>query len=129
MHTDSKATLVDRLAGFDRLVEVGIGNRTDVAADLAERGRTVTATDIHERPPPSDVRFVRDDVTDPDVTLYRDAEAVYALNCPPELQRPLAEAAAAAEADCFFTTLGGDPAVVDVTTETLADDTLFRVHP
>ncbi|WP_178915844.1 UPF0146 family protein [Natronomonas gomsonensis] len=129
MHTDSKATLVDRLAGFDRLVEVGVGNRTDVAAGLAERGRTVTATDIHERPTPSDVRFVRDDVTDPDVALYRDAEAVYALNCPPELQRPLAEAAAAAGAACFFTTLGGDPAVVDATTETLEDETLFRVNP
>jgi uncharacterized UPF0146 family protein len=129
VHTDSKATLVDRLAGFDRLVEVGVGNRTDVAAGLAERGRTVTATDIHERPTPSGVRFVRDDVTDPDVTLYRDAEAVYALNCPPELQRPLAEAAEAAEAACFFTTLGSDPAVVDATTETLEDETLFRVHP
>lgn len=128
MHTDSTATLVDRLAGYDRLVEVGVGNRTDVAADLTERGRSVIATDIHDRSTPSGVRFVRDDVTDPEVAVYRKAEAVYSLNCPPELQRPLIDVAADADADCFFTTLGSDPAVIDATPETLADETLFGAH-
>jgi len=121
--------LAERLSRYKRLVEVGVGRRPGVAAALADRGRDVTATDVHERSVPEDVRFVRDDVTAPDLDLYRPADAVYALNCPPELQRPLATAAEAAAADCLFTTLGADPAVVDATTETLRGATLFRVEP
>ena len=126
MHAEANVVLVDRLARYDNLVEVGVGSRPGVAAALADRGRTVTATDVHERNVPAGVRFVRDDVTDPDPAVYRAADAVYALNCPPELQRPLSAAARAAAADCLFTTLGTDPAVVDATPETLPDATLFE---
>ena len=128
MQTDWKTALVDRLARYDHLVEVGVGNRPDVAAELAERGRRVTVTDIYDRSVPVPIRFVRDDVTDPDPTLYRNADAVYALNCPPELQRPLVHVARDADADCLFTTLGGDPAIVDATPEPLPSETLFEVH-
>ena len=129
MHTEANVALVDRLARYDDLVEVGIGSRPGVAAALADRGRTVTATDVHGRDVPAGVRFVRDDVTDPDPAVYRGADAVYALNCPPELQRPLSAAARTADADCLFTALGTDPAVVDAAPETLPDGTLFRVTP
>ena len=121
------AALVDRLARYDELIEVGVGNRPDVAAALADRGSSVTATDLYDRTVPAPVEFVRDDVTDPDPALYADADAVYALNCPPELQKPLTDAATAAGADCLFTTLGGDPTVVDATPETLPAETLFGV--
>ena len=93
MHTDSNAALADRLCRYDALVEVGVGNRSDVAADLTARGCRVTATDIRDRSVPDGVTFVRDDVTTPDPEVYRDADAVYALRCPPELQRPLADVA------------------------------------
>ena len=128
MHTEANVALVDRLARYDDLVEVGVGSRPGVAAALADRGRTVTATDVHERDVPAGVRFVRDDVTDPDPAVYREADAVYALNCPPELQRPLLAAARAAAADCLFTTLGTDPAVVDAAPETLPGATLFETQ-
>ena len=126
MDTAGKTSLVDRLSRYDALVEVGIGNRHDVALGLAERGCRVTATDIYARSLPNPVRFVRDDVTDPDGSVYRDADAVYALNCPPELQRPLASVARDAGAVCLFTTLGGDPAIVDATPETVSGETLFK---
>nr|WP_303646806.1 UPF0146 family protein [Haloarchaeobius salinus] len=119
--------MVDRLARFERVVEVGVGNRADVASGLAERGVSVTATDVHDRPVPPGVRFVRDDVTDPDPSVYADAEAVYALNCPPELQRAVAAVAREAGAACFLTTLGGDPTAVPATPEMLPGDTLFVV--
>ena len=119
--------LVDRLARYDELIEVGVGNRPDIAAALVERGCRVTATDIHDRTVPAPVSFIRDDVTDPNPALYADAGAIYALNCPPELQGPLTDVATAAGADCLFTTLGGDPSVVDTTPETLPDETLFEV--
>lgn len=128
MHTDPKSALVDRLCRYERLVEVGVGNRPDVAAALAERGCHVTATDVYDRSVSAPVRFVIDDVTDPDPMIYEGADAVYALNCPPELQRPLADIAVAAGADCLFTTLGNDPSVVDATPETLSGDTLFELN-
>ena len=127
MVPDSTPALVDRLARFEQVVEVGIGNRTDVAAGLAERGVAVTATDVHDRSVPDGVRFVRDDVTDPDPAVYADADAVYALNCPPELQRAVVAVARRADAACLFTTLGGDPTAVPATAETLPGDTLFVV--
>jgi len=120
--------LVDVLAEFDRLVEVGVGNRTDVAAALAARGKRMTTTDVRERGVPEGVAFVRDDVTDPEESVYADADAVYALNCPPELQRALADAAETADAACLFTTLGADPAAVPVERRTVASGTLFVVR-
>jgi uncharacterized UPF0146 family protein len=113
------------LAAFGTVVEVGIGRRPVVAAALAERGVTVTATDVYERPVPDSVRFVRDDVCDPDESVYADADALYALNLPPELHRPTLELARRADAAFLFTTLGGDPPTVPVERETLPGETLF----
>ncbi|MFB6170373.1 MAG: UPF0146 family protein [Haloarculaceae archaeon] len=127
MSTGRTAALVARLGEYDTLVEVGVGRRHDVARALAERGCEVTATDVHERSVP-DVAFVRDDVTDPDPAVYAGADAVYALNLPPELQGPTLAVAADAGADCLFTTLGGDPATVPVERETLPGETLFRAR-
>jgi hypothetical protein len=110
-------------------VEVGVGGRPDLAAALVERGCRVTATDVVDRPTPSGVRFVRDDVTDPDRSVYAGADAVYMRRCPPELQRPLADVARSVGADCLFTTLGGDPTVLAVERETVAEGTLFSVRP
>ncbi len=117
--------LADRLDEFDALVEVGVGNRPAVASALAARGRSVTATDVTEPRSVADgsfperVAFVRDDVTNPDLAVYADADVVYALNCPPELQRPLVDVARAADAVAAFTTLGADPVVVPATPEPL----------
>lgn len=108
-------------------MEVGVGNRPDVAGTLAGRTRDVVATDVSERPVPDGVTFVRDDVTDPDPAVYRDADAVYALNCPPELQRPTRDLAHRIGAEFLFTTLGADPVLVPATPTTLADGrTLFE---
>ncbi|MFC6951489.1 UPF0146 family protein [Halorubellus litoreus] len=119
------AALADRLESYDVVVEVGVGERPDVAAALAERGVAVTATDVTEPRRvadgsfPEGVAFVRDDVTDPDPGVYADADVVYALNCPPELQRPLVDVARDVGVDAAFTTLGADPAVVPAAAEAL----------
>ncbi|WP_369335349.1 UPF0146 family protein [Halostella sp. PRR32] len=128
MSRPSTDALADRLARYERVVEVGIGRRTDVARTLADRGVTVTATDVRDRSVPDCVSFVVDDVTDPDPTVYADADAVYALNAPPELHRPLRDVADAADAALFFTTLGGDPPSVPVDRETVPGDTLYRAR-
>lgn len=122
---DVHAALVAGLADADAVVEVGVGQRPDVAAGLAKRGVRVTATDIVDRSVPEEVTFVRDDVTDPDRAVYEGSDVVYALNCPPELQRPVRDVARTVGAEFRFTTLGGDPVVVPARPRTLDSETLF----
>jgi uncharacterized UPF0146 family protein len=124
----TREALVHRLAQYETVIEVGIGHRTDVAQALS-RHASVTATDIGEYPVPNGVEFVCDDITSPRSSVYADGDAIYALNCPPELQRSLWTVARRYDADCLFTTLGSDPTLVCVEPETLPGETLFRVRP
>ncbi|WP_338727078.1 UPF0146 family protein [Haladaptatus sp. DJG-WS-42] len=123
---NSTEALVSRLSRYDRLVEVGIGRRTDVAAGLVAAGKDVTAVDIYDIVVPDGVTFVKDDVTKPGLGVYDLADCIYALNCPPDLQGAIAEIAQRVGADFYFTTLGTDPTVIPVKPEMLPGDTLFR---
>lgn len=120
------ATLAGTLSEFDSAVEVGVGNRFDLAERLVDAGVSVTATDVVRREVPAGVTFVRDDVTDPDIAVYEGAGVVYALRLPPELQGAVVAVAREVDAACFFTTLGGDPAVVPATPWTVESGTLFE---
>jgi len=121
--------LVERLSSARRAVEIGVGEHPDVAVALARRGVEVTATDIRQRAVPDPVAFVRDDVTDPDPSVYADADLLYARNLPPELHRPARDLARRIDARFRFTTLGGDPPVVPVDREQLAGGvTLFTAR-
>jgi hypothetical protein len=126
-------TLSDRLAGFDTLVEVGVGRRPGLARELARRGARVTVTDVA----PFDyggshgsgtVTFVVDDVTDPEMAVYTGVEAVYARRLPPELQRPTWRVARTVGCPLLFTTLGTDPVLVPSRPETLATGTVHVVE-
>ncbi|WP_227352703.1 UPF0146 family protein [Haladaptatus salinisoli] len=125
MNPDTRDGIVARLADYRRAVEVGIGNRTDVAEALSDAGVAVTATDVAPRDVPGGVRFALDDVTDPDAAVYEAADVLYALNIPPELHRPALAVASACDADFVFTTLGGDQPAISVRRETIPGETLF----
>jgi hypothetical protein len=126
-----RTELAARLATYDRLVEVGVGRRPAVAAALVDAGCTVTATDVFDATVPDGVRFVRDDVVARRDTLDGhpgapyDADALYGLNLPAELQSPARDVAHAAGADCLFTTLGFEEPVVPVARETVGGETLY----
>jgi len=124
VRTETVTALAERLGAYDRVVEIGIGHRTAVARELAARGVTVTATDIVDRETPPGVQFSCDDVTAPTLSVYEGADALFAQNLPPELHRPVAELATRVDADCLFTTLGGDPPLVAVSREMLPGETL-----
>lgn len=125
--SDPETALVDRLSSVGSVVEVGVGNRPGVAGRLARRGVSVTATDIDARQVPEGVRFVVDDVTDPDPSVYAGSDVVFARNLPPELHRPARAVARAAGAAFWFTTLGGDPPAVPAEAEQLpGGETLYR---
>ena len=117
--------IVGYLEIYDRVVEVAIGRRYDVAKELAERGVTVTATDVHPREIPDGVRFVEDDVFEPDRRIYEGCEALYALNLPPELHRATLEVARQVDAAFLFTTLGGEQPLVPVRRIAISGDTLY----
>ncbi|MFP8952018.1 UPF0146 family protein [Natrialbaceae archaeon A-arb3/5] len=117
--------MIEFLREYDCLVEVGIGRRTELAAALANAGVSVIATDVHERDVPNAVRFVRDDIVDPEPSVYADADALYARNLPPELHRPALAVAREADAAFLFTTLGGDQPAVDVERKTIQEGTLY----
>jgi uncharacterized UPF0146 family protein len=129
VHDVTREALVSRLSDYERVVEIGIGRRTGVARALAAAGLSVVATDIRWRAVPPGVRFVVDDVTDPDRSVYADADALYARNLPPELQRPALSLARDVGAPLLFTTLGTDPAVVPASREPIPRGTLFVGDP
>lgn len=128
MRSETRDALLDRLAEFDAPVEIGVGNRTVIAEGLAAGGARVTATDVVPREVPPGVTFVRDDVTAPSLDVYAGADALYALNFPPELHRPALALARRLGVPLLFTTLGTDPAEVPVRPETLPGETLFRAR-
>lgn|GEM_PF-82971 len=112
MPVPDPAAVAAALPAGDRAVEVGVGTRPAVASALAATGVEVVATDVRERDLPPSVTFVQDDVTDPDLSVYADADLVYAIHCPPELHASLLAVGRAVGAAVRFTTLGGDPPAV-----------------
>lgn len=66
-----------------KIAEIGVGRFTGIADMLAEHDNiTVIKTDIA----PKDPTVIRDDITSPDLELYRDADIIYSIRPPSELQ-------------------------------------------
>lgn len=139
--SSARESIVDHLAEYDTVLEVGIGRRPGVARALASRNVDVQAVDVHDQSVPDCIDFVQDDVVeraarleetlhtervgeDAHTASYR-VDAIYALNLPPELQQPTLQIARAVDAAFLFTTLGGDPATVPTRTESVGYDSLY----
>jgi uncharacterized UPF0146 family protein len=138
--SSTRRALVDELAGRDRLVEVGVGDRPGVARALAERGCRVVAVDVD----PGDrtreaATETRDGATDGSIRVRRGdvlaladggsglraADAVYACHLPAELQRPTVALADRLDAVCVFTTLGFEEPVVPVRRRSVEGGALY----
>lgn len=147
MVSPSRRPIVSALASHHRLLEVGIGDRPEVALALAERGRDVVAFDVDVGPrsraaagetTDGSLRVARADVltlakasgdgaaTDPlGADEGESVDAVYACNLPAELQRPTVALAERLDAACLFTTLGFEEPVVPVRRRSLSGGTLY----
>lgn len=122
MERATDTLIVRRLRDADRLLEVGIGDRSGVAAGLAAAGADVRATDVVEVAVPDGVRFRLEDVTSAeDADEFHRVDVVYALNCPPDLHRPIRDLAERVGATFCFTTLGFDEPAIPVRRESLLD--------
>lgn len=117
--------LFDYLTRYDRVLEVGIGSRTDLAERLAQAGVEVVAVDITRIDAPPSVAVIQADICSLDPAAVGCPDAVYAQRLPPELHRPTAHIASEAAADLLFTTLGGELPIIDVTTITTPSTVLY----
>jgi uncharacterized UPF0146 family protein len=128
MKHETDPLIVRLLRGERRLLEVGIGDRTGVAAGLVAAGADVRATDVRPVSVPDGVRFRVEDVTtvdDPDE--FHRVDVVYALNCPVELHRPIRDLAETVDATFRFTTLGFEEPSIPVDRESLGGGEAPRV--
>ena len=94
-----------------KIVEVGVGRVPDVAAELQ---RLLPAcekivTDIAEPPAlPEQVKFLRDNITKPNLRIYEGTALIYAVHPPPELQPYLLKVAQGVGADLLIKPLAGE---------------------
>ena len=100
--------LVDYIAArYKTAAEIGVGHFPDLAQALAQRGLSVFATDV--RPFWHDgLTFLGDDITEPDTTLYRHVDLLYALRPPPELVPYMRSLAKRLPADLIVKPLASD---------------------
>ena len=70
-------------------VEAGIGNNPGAALLIHEQGIPVRAVDIRAVTPPAGIRFSRDDIFSPDLSLYAGADVIYAIRPAEEMIPPL----------------------------------------
>ena len=66
-----------------KIVEIGVGKFDKVAQSLSEKENiTIIKTDID----PNDSSIVKDDITNPNLDLYKDVDIIYSIRPPSELQ-------------------------------------------
>ena len=76
--------------GNVKIAEVGVGKFDMIANMLSERENiTLIKTDIN----PKDSTVIKDDITNPDIDLYRDTDIIYSIRPPSELQPYLVDLA------------------------------------
>ncbi len=92
------------------VVEVGIGNKWDIAIQLSSTGFKVIATDIMDLDPldHGDFDFVKDDITDPHMRIYYDAGLIYSIRPPPDIFSSIINVARYSGADCLIRPLGNE---------------------
>ncbi len=91
-----------------KVVEVGIGNFTAVAEELSSSGFSVVATDIVEKKVPEGIEFYVDDIRNPKLEIYENANLVYSIRPPPEIAKDVVRVSKAVGADCIIKPLYGD---------------------
>ena len=90
-----------------KVIEVGVGRRWDTARELAGNGFEVTVVDIIDISPVG-LKYVKDDITNPDLRVYQDASLIYSIRPPVELFPYIIETARKVRADCIIRPLSNE---------------------
>lgn len=91
----------ENYSSANKIIEVGVGKTTEALEKLRKQlpQCTLIATDVRKVPVPEGVKFIRDDVTNPDSSKYREADLIFSLRAPPELYSSLKQIAGEVDAD------------------------------
>jgi len=91
MWQDFKDYILSEIAGREvKIAEIAVGRFPQIADELSDYDNiTVIKTDIL----PADDTVIKDDVTNPDLNLYRDTDIIYSIRPPSELQPHIADLA------------------------------------
>ena len=91
MWQDFAEYILDECKGKNvRIAEVGVGKFHQIADILQEQPNiTLIKTDIR----PADATVIKDDITHPDLNIYRDMDMIYSIRPPSELQPHLVKLA------------------------------------
>jgi len=92
-----------------RVVEVGVGHLSEVAASLRAHGMDVVLTDRRARALGS-LAVEKDDIFSPHLELYQGASLIYSLRPPLELQIAIGDLAIRIGADILIRPLGDEVA-------------------
>ncbi len=93
-------------ARYRNAAEIGIGNTPEAARVLADAGRLAVCTDIRPGIGYDGIRVVVDDVFEPDITLYRGVDVLYAVRPGVEMVPPLIDLARRLDVDLLVYHLG-----------------------
>jgi len=89
----------------NKIVEIGVGREYSVYNELRKRLKAeVLAVDINI----NSENFIRDDITKPDMNIYRKSEIIYSIRPPPELYPFLKEIAESVRALLIIKPLATD---------------------
>lgn len=104
----------ENYADAEKIVEVGIGKYVCVIEELEKRlpNCRLIATDVLSTSAPKGVEFVLDDITDPRIEIYKDADLIYSLSTPPELQPHLKELVENSGSDLLINTVSSEESPV-----------------
>jgi uncharacterized protein len=91
---------------YRRAVEVGIGRNSHAAEIVSRAGVLLRTTDVKALEYPGALHFVQDDIFDPDLALYREADVIYSIRPAIEMIPALIDIARAAGCDLIVYHLG-----------------------
>jgi uncharacterized UPF0146 family protein len=92
----------------DKVVEVGVGGRPEVALLLKDMIEIVV-TDIIDLEY-AGLRFFRDDIFDPNIGIYKNASLIYSIRPPIDIQEAMANIAEEVGADLLIRPFGNEKA-------------------
>ncbi|MHC1626161.1 MAG: UPF0146 family protein [Methanoculleaceae archaeon] len=94
---------------YQKVVEIGIGAKIEVARLLREAGIEVVTTDLSPVPvAESQVPVVIDDIFEPRLEIYEGADAIYSIRPGPEMVPPMIAIARRVSADLLVYHLGDE---------------------
>lgn len=99
MWEDFAQYIINNYADANKIVEVGVGKFHKVASILSQNLKTcIVMTDIK----PSCNEIIQDDISNPDLKIYKGSSLIYSIRPQPELQPYIIETARKTGADLII---------------------------